>query len=125
MKLPKFLAFLKNPLDLYEQLRGERLQRDSYLFAVASLLSAGGFLHGFVNPTHERRVRDILAALLPDMPVSLACEVSPEMREWERFSTTAANAYVQPMMARYLGILEADLRRIGMTAPIFMMLSGG
>lgn len=48
MKLPKFLAFLKNPLDLYEQLRGERLQRDSYLFAVASLLSAGGFLHGFV-----------------------------------------------------------------------------
>eukprot|EP01037_Dinobryon_pediforme_P010887 gene10887-10969_t len=86
---------------------------------------AVGFLHGFVNPTHERRVRDILAELLPDMPVSLACEVSPEMREWERFSTTAANAYVQPMMARYLGILEADLRRIGMTAPIFMMLSGG
>lgn len=48
MKLPKFLAFLKNPLDLYEQLRGERLQRDSYLFAVALLLSAGGFVHGFI-----------------------------------------------------------------------------
>jgi N-methylhydantoinase A len=86
---------------------------------------AVGFIHGFVNPTHERRVRDILAEMLPAMPVSLASDVSPEMREWERFSTTAANAYVQPMMARYLGILEADLRAIGMAAPIFMMLSGG
>ncbi len=84
-----------------------------------------GFLHGFVNPAHERRTRDILAELLPDMPVSLASEVSPEMREWERFSTTAANAYVQPMMARYLRILEADLRGIGVAAPLFMMLSGG
>jgi N-methylhydantoinase A len=84
-----------------------------------------GFLHGFVNPIHERRVRDILAAALPDLPVSLASEVSPEMREWERFSTTAANAYVQPMMARYLTVLEADLRAIGLSAPIFMMLSGG
>lgn len=86
---------------------------------------AVGFLHGFVNPVHERRVRDILAEMLPEMPVSLASEVSPEMREWERFSTTAANAYVQPMMARYLQILEADLRGIGLAAPIFMMLSGG
>ena len=86
---------------------------------------AVGFLHGFVNPIHERRVRDILAEALPDLPVSLASEVSPEMREWERFSTTAANAYVQPMMARYLTVLEADLRAIGLAAPIFMMLSGG
>ena len=86
---------------------------------------AVGFIHGFVNTTHERRVRDILGEMLPDMKVSLASEVSPEMREWERFSTTAANAYVQPMMARYLGVLEAELRSIGMAAPIFMMLSGG
>ncbi len=86
---------------------------------------AVGFLHGFVNPTHERRVRDILAEMMPEMPVSLASDVSPEMREWERFSTTAANAYVQPLMASYLRRLEADLRGIGMTAPIFMMLSGG
>ena len=86
---------------------------------------AVGFIHGFVNTTHERRVRDILGEMLPDMKVSLASEVSPEMREWERFSTTAANAYVQPMMARYLGVLEAELRSIGMAAPVFMMLSGG
>ena len=86
---------------------------------------AVGLLHGFVNPVHERRVRDILTQALPDMPISLSSDVSPEMREWERFSTTAANAYVQPMMARYLRRLEADLGAMGVTAPIFLMLSGG
>jgi N-methylhydantoinase A len=86
---------------------------------------AVGFIHGFVNPAHERRAAAIIAELLPDVPVSLASEVSPEMREWERFSTTAANAYVQPLMASYLRRLEGDLRGIGVTAPLFMMLSGG
>jgi N-methylhydantoinase A len=86
---------------------------------------AVGFLHAFVNPAHERRTRDILAAHLPDIPVSLSSEVSPEMREWERFSTTAANAYVQPLMARYLTRLEHELRETGLAAPVFLMLSGG
>ena len=91
--------------------------------AVASI--AVGLLHAFVNGEHERRVREILNENLPDIPVSLSSEVSPEMREWERFSTTVANAYVQPMMARYLRNLEADLRGAGFTAPLFMMMSGG
>jgi N-methylhydantoinase A len=86
---------------------------------------AVGFLHAFVNPDHERRVREILADALTDMPVSLSSEVSPEMREWERFSTTAANSYVQPLMARYLTRLERELRAIGLAAPVFLMLSGG
>ena len=86
---------------------------------------AVGFLHAFVNPDHERRVRAILAEELPDIPVSLSSEVSPEMREWERFSTTVANAYVQPMMARYLRLLEAELRGVGIPAPLFLMMSGG
>ncbi|HEX5327434.1 MAG TPA: hydantoinase/oxoprolinase family protein [Acetobacteraceae bacterium] len=86
---------------------------------------AVGFLHAFVNPAHELRAREILAAELPDVPVSLSSEVSPEMREWERFSTTAANAYVQPLMTRYLRRLEAELRGLGIAAPIFLMLSGG
>src|SRR5262249_46825759 len=59
------------------------------------------------------------------IPITLASEVSPEMREWERFSTAAANAYVQPLMASYLRRLEKDLRGIGLTAPLFTMLSGG
>ena len=86
---------------------------------------AVGFLHAFVNPAHEQRARDIFAEALPDVPVSLSCEVSPEMREWERFSTTAANAYVQPLMASYLRRLESDLRAEGVAAPVFLMLSGG
>jgi N-methylhydantoinase A len=86
---------------------------------------AVGLLHAFVNPVHERRVRAILEETLPDVPVSLSSEVSPEMREWERFSTTVANAYVQPRMARYLRLLEAGLRGVGVDAPLFLMLSGG
>jgi N-methylhydantoinase A len=84
-----------------------------------------GFLHGFVNPAHERRAAEIVREEWPEIPVSLASEVSPEMREWERFSTTVANAYVQPLMASYLGRLEAGLRAMGMGAPLFLMLSGG
>jgi N-methylhydantoinase A len=86
---------------------------------------AVGFLHAYANPAHEERVREILADALPDVPVSLSAEVSPEMREWERFSTTVANAYVQPLMARYLRLLESGLRDIGLDAPVFLMLSGG
>ncbi|MBV1799651.1 hydantoinase/oxoprolinase family protein [Siccirubricoccus sp. G192] len=84
-----------------------------------------GFLHGFVNPAHERQAAAILRRLWPEVPVSLSSEVSPEMREWERFSTTAANAYVQPLMASYLGRLEVGLREAGLACPLFMMLSGG
>ena len=84
-----------------------------------------GFLHAFVNPVHERRARDILAEALPDIPISLSSEVSPEMREWERFSTTVANAYVQPLMARYLRNLADGLRKLQVSAPVFLMLSGG
>jgi N-methylhydantoinase A len=86
---------------------------------------AVGFLHAFVNPAHEHQVRDILANELPDVPVSLSSDVSPEMREWERFSTTVANAYVQPRMARYLRLLEDGLHGLGVHAPLFLMLSGG
>jgi N-methylhydantoinase A len=86
---------------------------------------AVGLLHAFVNAAHERRVRDVLAEELPDIPVSLSSEVSPEMREWERFSTTVANAYVQPLMARYLRGLADGLREAGIPGPVFLMLSGG
>jgi N-methylhydantoinase A len=86
---------------------------------------AVGLLHAFVNDEHEKQIRDILTKELPDIPVSLSSEVSPEMREWERFSTTVANAYVQPMMARYLRQLEADLHAAGLLAPLFLMMSGG
>jgi len=84
-----------------------------------------GFLHGFVNPAHERRTAALIAAALPEIPLSLASEVSPEMREWERFSTTVANAYVRPAIARYLRRLEAGMQEAGFAAPIHLMQSGG
>ena len=84
-----------------------------------------GFLHAFVNPAHEQRAAAIVAAEWPELPVSLSSEVSPEMREWERFSTTAANAYVQPLIASYLYRLRDQARARGLGCPIFLMLSGG
>ena len=87
--------------------------------------AAIGLLHSYVNPAHERRVHDILREALPDLAITLSSEVAPEMREYERFSTACANAYVQPVMARYLRNLEAGLREAGFRCPLFVMLSGG
>jgi N-methylhydantoinase A len=84
-----------------------------------------GFLHSFTNPAHERRCGEILAVRLPGMPITLSSDVSPEMREYERFSTACANAYVQPLIGRYLASLETTLRREGFACPLFLMLSGG
>jgi N-methylhydantoinase A len=84
-----------------------------------------GLLHSYLNPTHERLVRDVLAARLPDVMISLSCEVSPQMREYERFNTTVANAYIKPLMKSYLGRLEDRLRDEGAACPIFLMHSGG
>ena len=62
---------------------------------------------------------------LPDVRVSLSCEVCPEVREYERFSTTCANAYVQPLMARYLESLRARIAAAGFACPVLLMTSGG
>ncbi len=84
-----------------------------------------GLLHGYANPVHERRIAEILAARLPGVAITLASEVCPEIREYERQSTACANAYVQPLMARYLKELERRLGEQGFTCPFFLMTSGG
>ncbi len=84
-----------------------------------------GFLHAYLDPGHERRARDILAAALPDLSITLSGEVCPEMLEYDRWSTACANAYVQPIMAGYLGRLDRMLRARGLDCPLFMMTSGG
>ncbi|HUN48058.1 MAG TPA: hydantoinase/oxoprolinase family protein [Stellaceae bacterium] len=86
---------------------------------------AVGFLHSFTNGEHERRVGEAIARRLPKVTVTLSSEVSPEMREYERFSTACANAYVQPLMGRYLTKLESELKRAGFRCPLFLMTSGG
>jgi N-methylhydantoinase A len=86
---------------------------------------AVGYMHAYLDGKHERRTRDILMESLPGMSISLSSEVSPEIREYERWSTAVANAYVQPVMDRYLGRLDDGLRRKGFTCPLFMITSGG
>ncbi len=86
---------------------------------------AVGFLHSFTNPDHERRVGDAIARRLPHLPVTLSSEVSPEMREYERFSTACANAYLQPLMGSYMTRLESELARAGFRCPMLLMTSGG
>ncbi len=84
-----------------------------------------GLLHGYANPIHEKRVADILRTALPDLKISLASEVCPEIREYERQSTTCANAYVQPLIARYLIRLDDELSKLGFQCPFTLMTSGG
>jgi N-methylhydantoinase A len=85
---------------------------------------AVGFLHSYINPAHERRARDLLAARL-DLPISISSDVSPQMREFERFNTVCANAYVRPLMADYLLRLQRRLRDMGGRCPVFLIHSGG
>jgi N-methylhydantoinase A len=100
--------------------------------AMAETIARGGYesvavglLHSYANDTHERLVREVLARRLPYLPVSLSSEVSPQMREYERFTTVCANAYVKPMMGAYLQRLTGRLAQIGMAAPVMLMHSGG
>ena len=104
-----------------EQVRaiaGELLERGIGAVAVS-------FLHGFRNPVHEQRVAEILAEEAPGVAVSLSSEVSPEIREYERTSTTIANVYVRPLVERYLQRLEERLRRLGFDGSFYVMLSNG
>ena len=99
--------------------------------AVEALVAAGvesvaiGFLHAYRNPAHERAAAALVRERVPGAAVTLSSEVCPEMREYERLSTTCANAYVQPMMAAYLASLELQMRQAGISGPMLLMTSGG
>jgi N-methylhydantoinase A len=86
---------------------------------------AVSFLHGFRNPAHEQRVAEILAEEAPEITVSLSSEVAPEIREYERTSTTICNVYVRPLVERYLHRLEERLRKLGFEGSLYIMLSNG
>ncbi len=107
------------------------LDRKAVEALVDSIADAGyqsiavGLLHSYLNNTHENLVREVIREQLPDVLVSLSCEVSPQMREYERFNTTAANAYIKPLMKSYLSRLTERLKQIGSHCPVFLMHSGG
>jgi N-methylhydantoinase A len=83
-----------------------------------------GFIHSYVNAAHEQRAREILARKI-SAPISISAEVSPQMREFERFNTVCANAYVRPLMADYLTRLQIRLKDMEANCPVFMIHSGG
>ena len=86
---------------------------------------AVGLLHSYANDSHEKMIGRALADRLPDMMISLSSEVSPQMREYERFNTTIANAYIKPLMKSYLSRLKGRLAKEGAYCPVFLMHSGG
>ena len=86
---------------------------------------AVGLIHSYLNAAHEELVREVIAEKLSHVSVSISSEVSPQMREYERFNTVVANAYIKPLMASYLGRLEDRLRGEGVDCRIFLMHSGG
>src|SRR5215208_6094892 len=108
-----------------------RLDEDQLRQVVSELLKqeveavAVSFLHSFRNPDHERRVARVLAEKAPGITVSLSSDVAPEIREYERTSTTIANVYVRPLVERYLRVLDERLTRLGFGGSLYVMLSNG
>lgn len=82
-------------------------------------------LHSYVNPSHERAAMAEIQRRFPSLMVSASCDVAPEIREFERASTTAINAFVKPLAQNYLDRLAAQIAAIGIRSPLFMMLSNG
>jgi len=108
------------PLDLSGLDAIARTCREEEVAAIAIC-----FLHSYRNPDHERRVRDAIARRLPVVHISLSSDILPELHEFERTSTTVVNAYVAPLIGRYLENLRRRLEEIGTAAPIFVMQSNG
>jgi N-methylhydantoinase A len=107
--------------------------RDADVYTVAEKLAevpglaavAVCLLFSFLHPEHERRVGAILRERLPVVTVTLSSEVLPKFREYERFATTAANAYLAPRLSTYLRSLARGCARHGLPGPLVMLSSGG
>ncbi len=111
---------VREPLDVAEVHAAAAQMREDGIEAVAV-----GFMHAYAHPAHEEIAADILTDALPGATICLSSAVCPELREYERFSTTAANAYVRPLMAGYLNRLQSRLSERGFRCPTFLMMSGG
>ncbi|WP_421988323.1 hydantoinase/oxoprolinase family protein [Roseococcus sp.] len=107
------------------------LDVEAMLAEVADLVAQGVtslaicFLHSYANPVHERLAAEAIAARFPRLSLSLSCDIAPEIREYPRAVTTAANAYVRPIAETYLDTLEAALKSAGIPGSLFLMLSNG
>ena len=108
------------PLDEDAVVAASSALRDTDVEAVAVC-----FLHSYANPEHERRAGAIIRAELPHAYVSLSHEILRQYREYERTSTTVVNAYIGPVVSRYVGALERRLRERGFDGELWIMQSGG
>ena len=126
--------FRRQPVDERIDAKGNVLRPldENTLGAAVEKLVAEGveaiaicFMHAYANDAHERQAKEILDAKYPDMPITTSTEVAPEIREYERANTACANAYVLPLMQRYLGDLSQKLSDQGLKQPLYLMQSGG
>lgn len=133
---PKPLAprFLRLAIDERVNSNGEVLRPldESGLQNAAQQLKEEGveaiaicFMHSYANDSHERRAKEVLEAAFPNIPITTSTEVAPEIREYERANTACANAYVLPLMQRYLGDLSNKLSALGLKQPLYLMQSSG
>ena len=111
---------IATPLDEKGLLAAAKTLREAGVASVAVV-----FLHSYANPKHERRAGELLREAYPDLFVSLSSDVSPQIREFERTSTTVANAYIKPLADSYLDLMSREIAALGISAPLFMMLSNG
>ncbi len=136
LEMPKPLIERANVFEISERIDAqgevvEALSEESVKAIVPGLKKSGCdaiavcLLHSYANPAHERRVQEILSASLPGVPVTISADISPKIREYERASTTVANAYVQPIVRTYIGQLEARLSELSIRAPLSIMQSSG
>ncbi len=129
--VPRALRFtVPERMDVHGAVR-LALDEDAVGDLIGPLKSAGvesvavAFMHSYVNPAHERRVRELLKAALPELRVTLSSEVCPEVREYERTSTAVANAYVQPLMDSYLARMQEALAAEKFGGTVYLVTSGG
>lgn len=133
---PEPLVPRKRRLELGERVSrdGEilhELDEDELMQAVERLKEQGVeslavcFLHSYRNPAHEVQARKIIENAYPDLPVSTSSDVAPEIREYERVVTASANAYVMPLVQRYLSGLESNLDARGFRGELYLMQSNG
>jgi N-methylhydantoinase A len=125
---------LRVEVDERVNVRGEverPLEEADVRLAVAKLLKAGVeaiavcLLHSYVNPVHERMIKAVIGEMAPHLTLSISSEVLPEIKEYERTSTTVINAYVRPIVESYLSRLTEECAGIGVGAPLLLMQSNG
>jgi len=135
-EFPKPLIPRRFRLEVHERVRSDgtviqSLDRAEVRDVVRRLIDMGVesiavcLLNSFENPAHELMIKEIITEEAPDLPVSISYEVLPQIREYERTSTTVTNAYVKPLTGRYLSRLSGRLQSIGFEGKLFIMLSSG